>query len=63
MKQSAATSPMVGFFDDEGWCVVFESKVLIGLTRDQVERHRRMAEKCVSRTPAEIVIPLATHPL
>lgn len=30
---------------DEEWCVVIESKVLIRLGADQIERHRRMAQR------------------
>ena len=31
-------------FDDEGWCVFIESKVLAKLDGDQINRHRRTAE-------------------
>jgi hypothetical protein len=30
-------------FDDEGWCVFIESKVIAKLTADQIHRHRRTA--------------------
>src|SRR5688572_15746145 len=30
---------------EEEWCVVIESKVLIRLGADQIERHRRMAQR------------------
>ncbi|WP_271628027.1 hypothetical protein [Bradyrhizobium sp. CCBAU 11445] len=32
-------------FDDEGWCVFIESKVIANLTADQIKRHRRTAER------------------
>lgn len=32
-------------FDNEGWCVVIESKVIAKLTADQIYRHRRTAER------------------
>jgi hypothetical protein len=32
-------------FNDEGWCVFIESKIQMALKRDQVERHRRTAER------------------
>jgi hypothetical protein len=32
-------------FDDEGWCVFIETKVIAKLTSDQINRHRRTAER------------------
>jgi hypothetical protein len=32
-------------FDNEGWCVLIESKVIAKLTADQIYRHRRTAER------------------
>lgn len=32
-------------FDDSGWCVVIESKVIAKLSADQIMRHRRTAER------------------
>lgn len=49
-------------FDDEGWCVFIESKVLIGLTQGQVERHRRMAERMGFSGITAVAI-VAYHPL
>jgi len=31
--------------DNEGWCVLIESKVIAKLTADQIRRHRRTAER------------------
>jgi hypothetical protein len=31
--------------DDEGWCVLIESKIIAKLTADQIHRHRRTAER------------------
>jgi hypothetical protein len=31
--------------DNEGWCVLIESKVIAKLTADQIHRHRRTAER------------------
>lgn len=35
-------------FNDEGWCVFLELKVLISLTHDQIARHLRIARIWVS---------------
>jgi len=32
-------------FNDEGWCVLIESKVLMAPQADQIQRHRRTAER------------------
>jgi hypothetical protein len=32
-------------YDDNGWCVFIETKVMAKLTADQVHRHRRTAER------------------
>jgi hypothetical protein len=32
-------------FDGKGWCLIIESKIESPLTRDQIERHRRTAER------------------
>jgi hypothetical protein len=32
-------------FDDEGWCIFIETKVLAKLTADQLNRHYRTAER------------------
>ena len=32
-------------YDNEGWCVLIESKVIAKLTADQIYRHRRTAER------------------
>jgi hypothetical protein len=32
-------------YDNEGWCVLIESKVIAKLTADQIHRHRRTAER------------------
>lgn len=32
-------------FNDEGWCVLIESKVLMRSRADQIQHHRRTAER------------------
>ena len=32
-------------FDDDGWCVFIESKVIAKLTADQINRHRQTAKR------------------
>lgn len=37
--------PDLAVFDDQGWAVLFESKVQSGLTADQLQRHARTAKR------------------
>jgi hypothetical protein len=52
--------------DNEGWCVLIESKVIAKLTADQIRRHRRTAERRGFETIAVVAItprkPLALPP-
>jgi hypothetical protein len=45
-------------YDEEGWCVVIETKVIIPLKVDQIRRHYRTAER---RGFEEITIVAITH--
>jgi hypothetical protein len=45
-------------FDKEGWCVFIESKVLIKMDGDQIQRHRRTAERRgFQRITAVVIAP------
>lgn len=43
-------------FDDEGWCVFIETKVLAKLSADQIARHRRTAERRGFQTICAVAI-------
>jgi len=47
-------------FDEEGWCVFIESKVLASLSTDQIRRHRRTAKRRGFRSI--IAVAIVPHP-
>lgn len=52
-------------FDDDGWCVFVESKIQMALTSDQLQRHRKTAERLgfIDITAVAIVCELPLQPL
>lgn len=42
--------------DDEGWAVLFESKVQAGLAANQLERHAKTADRCGYKRPHLVAI-------
>jgi len=47
-------------YSEEGWALVIESKVMDGLTRDQLRRHQRTVERCGFSAIAGLAITVRT---
>lgn len=47
-------------YDDEGWALIIESKVMDSLTRSQLARHRRTVERCGSERVSGLAITVKT---
>lgn len=48
--------PDAWLYDENGWCVFIESKLLAGFSYDQLSRHRKIAERLGFNSPQAIVI-------